>query len=175
MKKTILWKEIVFVSGIVTILVSASIPISLICLDDFYAKKSDEIYRSFSSWCDSSRYLLVQKGVHTLEINREEIDLENDLEELLLQSDKNVKNISFMNSILYSGDCFYCCGIEEKSNSSNCLVIYKTLFEDLSTQRILSFESHNNNLKHAFESAFGYNEKGYFKIEIGRASCRERV
>ena len=81
-------------------LIIATIPISLICLDNYYDKKSEEIFDSFSPWCDSSRYLLVQKGVHTLELGKIEIDLENNLKKPMLQKDKNIRNISFMNSVL---------------------------------------------------------------------------
>lgn len=141
------------------------IPISLICLDNYYGKKSDEIYSVFSQWCNSSRYLLVQKGVHTLELGKKEIDLENDLKQPIVQKYKNVKNVSFMNSILYAGDFFYCCGIEEKNDSKYELAIYKVSFEQFLIQKVLTIEGYSNSSNYALESAFGYGDKGYFKVD----------
>ena len=146
-------------------LIIATIPISLICLDNYYDKKSEEIFDSFSPWCDSSRYLLVQKGVHTLELGKIEIDLENNLKKPMLQKDKNIRNISFMNSVLYAGDCFYCCGIEEKYDSNIGLSIYKVSFENLSFQKTLIIERNNNSSDYVFESAFGYGDKGFFRVD----------
>ena len=145
-------------------LIFLSVPVICYVIDADYRKTSEQIKNDFL-WCQSKKYMSFKKDTKLIEIEDKEIDFNYDLAKAIYQNDKNVYSVSFHNSLLYVGNYFYFC-VEEKMNNQKKtrLTIYKTDFDISFIERIIIIGESERNM-YSFDSAFGFDKKGYFRID----------
>lgn len=134
--------------------------------DKRYFEKANEIVNKFSPWCKSERYICYESDIHYLTLLNDNIDLDKGLENSILHNNKDIRAISLQKYVLYIDNCFYFCGVEDILDSNyDRLVIYKTGFNDFSTQRVAviggecTIKSYRD-----YDCAFGYSTEGYFRV-----------